>query len=460
MAGRVGRLAPGHVFGPPRAFAGHQIGIGARHAGVLDRLVCVDGDPVFSGAFGDEDVVAGHVLAIVILPLFGPVRVFAQHAARIGDIAGLDRMDAVALVIIERGLELAFVEPGIARRFVVAHDLHTLRRGIGGDAVHVEIGIGGGELKIAPALAPPSLVPAFDQHGMEAVFGGEIDIVDGVRGGGAVLGACVPAPCVEMHRPPDADIFVRLRPARIAQPIGRVEIEQDIRRRIKSRRVFGDQDRAPWCDEGRGAADLPGLGGRREHGAEALAFDPLQPEAAVILQRRFVDRDMEAICAAQGQRRMRGADLVGGGVVVDVFVAVPLAARDPPSFGFARNIELGQLLVDHDVGELILIGKGEAKPDAAVEDPRDEVDPALGLAEFGDGYADFAIVVADDAVLAPWLLPLAVMIAPHRLAQRHAVAPFAHAAQQEAEAGRGDYRLAVALHGIMRRFRHSLEGEA
>ena len=168
-------------------------------------------------------------------------------------------MDAVPLIVIERFLELAFVKPGIARRFVVAHDLDTLRRGIGGDAIHVEIGVGGGELEIASALAPPPLVPAFDQDGFEAVLRGEIDIVDRVLGGGAMLGASVPAPFVEMHRPPDTDIFVRLRPTHITETVGFVEVEQDVRRRVKARRILGDKDRAPGCDEGRRAVHLPGL---------------------------------------------------------------------------------------------------------------------------------------------------------------------------------------------------------
>ena len=147
-------------------------------------------------------------------------------------------------------------------------------------------------------------------------------------------------------------------------------------------------------------------------------------------------------------------------MVVDIFVAVPFAARNPPGFGVTRNVELGQLLVDLDIGKLLLVGEGEAKSYAAVEDPRDQVDAAFGLAEFGDGYADFAIVVAHHAVLAPGLFPLAFMVAPHRFAQRHAIAPFARTAQQEAQAGEGDHWFAVAGHRVMRRFRHRLEREA
>ncbi len=275
-----------------------------------------------------------------------------------------------------------------------------------------------------------------------------------------MLRTVVPAPFVEMHAPPDADIFLRLHPAHVAQPVRLVEVEQNVGRSVEPGGIVRDQDRAPGRGEGRLAPHLPGLRGGGEPGAEALPLDPLQPEGGIVDQRGLVDRDMQAVCAPERDRRVRGPDLVGWGMPIKVFVSVPLAARDPPGFGIAGKIEFGQFLVDAHIGKLLLVGKREAETDAAIEDAGDQVDPALRAPPFADRHAQFAIIALDHAVLAPGLFPLAGMAAPRRFAQRHAVLPLARAAQHEAQRRRIDHRLAVAGHGVARHVVHGGQREA
>ena len=454
MLGRIGRLAPGVVFGPPRTFTGDEVRVGPPEARILDGLVGIDGYVVLRGPFSHVDVMAGHVLSVMVFPLLRPIGIFAQDTAGVRDVAGFYRMNAIALVVIESLFELAFVKPCIPGSFMVPHDLDAFFACVFRDAVHVEIGIGYGELEIASALAPPAFVPAFHKDRAEAMVGREIDVFEYVIGGRAVLGSRVPAPFVEMHSPPDADVFLGFDPADIAQPVGLVEVEKDVRGRIKRRRVLADQDGPPRRFEGRFPPDLPRLRGWSEAGAEALVVDALQPEGRIIDQRRFVERDVKAVRAAESDRGMGRADLIGRGVIVEIFVTIPFTCGDPPCFRIAGNRELGKFFIDHHIGELRLIGKGEAEAQTVVEHPDSHVNRAFDLALFGQPNTHFIVFIDDQPAFAPRLFPGFVRSGAHRIAERDAAAPLARAAKQETQLRGIDDRRPVAVDGIGRRAVH------
>ena len=77
-------------------------------------------------------------------------------------------------------------------------------------------------------------------------------------------------------------------------------------------------------------------------------------------------------CADFGQRR----------AVVEVFVAVPLAGRDPPRGGGRGDVELGQLVVDVHVLQLRLVREFVAEADAVVVHAEHDVECALSRLPF------------------------------------------------------------------------------
>ncbi len=86
--------------------------------------------------------------------------------------------------------------------------------GVGGDAFYVEIGVGLDIVEVlvaAPVL--PTLVPPLEKDALDVVGRGEVDVPQGVFGGGAVARAMVPHLRAEVHAPPDARyILLRLDP--------------------------------------------------------------------------------------------------------------------------------------------------------------------------------------------------------------------------------------------------------
>ena len=148
------------------------------------------------------------------------------------DVAGLHGRHAESFVEREGIVELSFVVGHRAAGFVVADEVDAFRLGVVGELGEIEIGIRFGEAELVAVLDPvavPTLVPAFDQHAVEAVLGGEVDVALGVGGGGAVLVAGAPGRFVEMHLPPDADVLAGLDPAGVLELARLVEVENQVR---------------------------------------------------------------------------------------------------------------------------------------------------------------------------------------------------------------------------------------
>jgi hypothetical protein len=110
--------------------------------------------------------------------------------------------------------------------------------------------------------------------------------------------------------------------------------------------------------------------------------------------------------------------------------------------------ELGQLVVDDRLGHRRLLGEGVAEADAVVEHPEHQVERAVRGDGLADGGAQFLVVVAHEAVLAPGLLPGLVVAAPRLRGQREVAVQRAAAAQAEAQARIVDDRLAEAKHAV------------
>ena len=85
---------------------------------------------------------------------------------------------------------------------------------------------------------------------------------------------------------------------------------------------------------------------------------------------------MEPARGPDGHRRVCLADFGERRLLVEVFVAVPVAGRNPPGRRWLRNREFGQFVDDRDVGECRLFRKFVAESDAVVVDAEDHVEAA------------------------------------------------------------------------------------
>ena len=213
-------------------------------------------------------------------------------------------------------------------------------------------------------------------------------------------------PCflVQMQRPPDADVLRRMEPADIAEHIRLVEVEDQVGFVQAAGRV-SDLQRAPRRVERRSAPHLPAFRSGRKLRAETLALHPAQPHAGVVHQCRLVEGDVQPVLRLHRHRRVRLPDFGQRSLVIQVLVTVPLTGRDPPRGRRRGDIEFGQLVVDDDIVQLRLVRKLVAEADTVVVDAEHHVDRALEVDRLGEACSQFVVVVADEAIFAPGLLP-------------------------------------------------------
>lgn len=102
-----------------------------------------------------------------------------------------------------------------------------------------------------------------------------------------------------------------------------------------------------------------------------------------------MERQVRAVVEAYRDRRVRGRDRVDRRPLIDLFVAVPFAAGDPPGGAPGRDGEFGDLVGDLRGLEPGLPGQFVAEADAIIEQ-----------AESGE---QFVVMIADEAALAPRL---------------------------------------------------------
>ena len=154
------------------------------------------------------------------------------------DVAHVATLDGVVAVFVHQligFLHVAFVVADGGGGLVVHHQLDALRVGILIERLDVKVGVRGDEienvvLRVAKPVLPPD-VPALDEHLIEAVLGGEVDIAAHfvvVRRVGAVgldlrvvrhadvyrekVVGVGPRRFARDHFPPNADIFHWLDP--------------------------------------------------------------------------------------------------------------------------------------------------------------------------------------------------------------------------------------------------------
>ena len=98
------------------------------------------------------------------------------------------------------------------------------------------------------------------------------------------------------------------------------------------------------------ASPMPGVSAALKR----AALDAAQVHAGVVDQRRFVDRDVQAVVGAQRDRRLRVADLLDRRAVVEVFLAVPLERPGSttrwPASAMANSVSSSPIFTDFRLG--------------------------------------------------------------------------------------------------------------
>ena len=178
----VGLTAPeGLIFLPTCRFLCDEVGVGTAKTCHVDRLVCVDRDLVLSSLLDSVEVVIDHALAVVVLSSGDDV---AYVATLDGGVAVIDH-ELVGL------LHVTLIVCDRAGGLVVHDDLHALAPSIVTELSDIEIRVRGDEVKdTILAMAKPILpadVPTLDEDGIEAVLGGEVDVLLDVLGIGCML---------------------------------------------------------------------------------------------------------------------------------------------------------------------------------------------------------------------------------------------------------------------------------
>ena len=191
MVGAV--AAEGLVLGAARALVAYEVRIGAAEPRGARGLVGVDHDVVARRLLDAVEVVVVHGLGVVVVAAGDDV----------ADVAGLDGVVAVAVHQGVGVLEVALVVLGAGAGLVVHHEPDSLGAGVVVEALEVKVRVGRLEVEdvALPAVCPvlPAHVPSLDEHLLEAVAGGEVDVaahllvvggVAPVGGGAAVVEGC------------------------------------------------------------------------------------------------------------------------------------------------------------------------------------------------------------------------------------------------------------------------------
>ena len=302
----------GLVFGAHRRLVADEVRIGAAESCGTHCLVGIDHDMVLRRLLNAIEVVVVDPLRIVGLA--------SRHD--ISDIAGFHGGVVVAVHELIRGIEMALVVADRGRGLVVHNHLHSLFLGIVVDTLYIEVGIGCNEvIDIVFLIAEPvfpSDIPALNEHTIEAVLGGEIDIAEDILGGGAVVavgrylavvgladlhgGEVVgvrPRLAPVNHLPPYSDVFHGLNPRCVLYAARLVEVERHAVSKdllCVGRYLYGSP-RA--LARGLHVALHPLCVGREMGGEDEGGVVEVEVHAGVVDERRLVDSEPHAVVGMQ-----------------------------------------------------------------------------------------------------------------------------------------------------------------
>ena len=190
----------------------------------------IDADLAFGCLFYRAQVLTHHVLAVVPFVMRHPV-IDQLDISGIRHVAGFHLANAHGFVKIKRGFHLAGIIHRIAGSLMVPDQPHTFLAAVVCYRLDIEIRIGfrkTEQVTVVEPFAIPAGVPPLDQHAIEAVLRGEIDIALGFFRRRTVFGPGAPRPFPDVHRPPDTHVLARLHPGHVAQDVGLVQVQDQV----------------------------------------------------------------------------------------------------------------------------------------------------------------------------------------------------------------------------------------
>ena len=328
---------------------------------------------------------------------------------------------------------------------VVHHELDALAVGIVVEHLYVEVRIRSDEIEhIVFGMAEPvfpALIPTFDQHLVEAVGGGKVDVlldmlvigaVTAVGFGLGIVGLAQldgkqvvgigPGALAGNHLPPHAHILHRLDPGHVVVGTGLVEVERDARSEDVAGVVAHD-DRSPRRGTGCLQVALVALSIGGEPGFEhQVLVVQVEVHAGVVDEGCLMQVDVEAVGGLHLQGRLHacGRELGLRGVVGDgaghqaadfgkagfgiVILLCIVIAWNPEGRVVARHGKLGMFFLDDEVVEVLLQGEFVAEAQAVVEEAEAEDDVTV-LCLLVERHSHLVVVVADFLLFSPDGLP-------------------------------------------------------
>src|SRR6185503_15973424 len=157
---------------------------------------------------------------------------------------------------------------------------------------------------------------------------------------------------------------------------------------------------------------------------------------------------MQAAVRADCERRLRRPDLLDRRSIIDVLLAVPFEGGIPPGLPWFGDVELGQLVGNVRMRQLLVARDFVAKADPVIINPEHDGHPPFVPVLLVENDRQLIVAVADRAILAPRLLPRLVEAARRLSRQSEVAEHFRRIGEEEAEPTFGDHRTTLTADGI------------
>ena len=290
---------PGIKLLTTKSFTRNKVGIGTPQTGGFDGLMGIHHHVVFGSGIHHLLVMIDHILTMMVFA-------FGQDFPHV---AGFHRVDAQFVHQTESGIQLFGIGLGSGGCFVVHDQLHPFLFSIANHLFQVVVRIGCYEVKHSFTVLKtnpvfPTGVPPFYQQSLNVVCGCKIDEFLGIsRGGSVVTTGIFPGFSVQVHVPPDANVFHGFYPGYIAQFIGFVEVDNQIRFDETSC-IRRNLDGAPWSVEWCPSYHLVFVVIRSHQTTFKAMVGGIhqQRHVGIIGQVGFVEADVDAIVGDHGHR--------------------------------------------------------------------------------------------------------------------------------------------------------------
>src|SRR5690554_2244095 len=186
MIGRISTIvAPGIVFLSPCTFGCYIVWEGAVQTRAFNRFMYVQHDFMLGRRFNGMPVMSNPKLAV--MPFFSVQKVV--------DITCLNRIDAVFLVEVKCFFHLRSVIRNCAARLMMPNNSYIMCSSIQRYFLKIKIRIGRRKVECIPIYMPiavPAVIPSFNKHAVQFMFGCEVDVFLGILSSCPMLRALCP----------------------------------------------------------------------------------------------------------------------------------------------------------------------------------------------------------------------------------------------------------------------------